>query len=142
VPTTAPQVPRYDVVYSLSNKRFDGGKSLYILIDPIDLSNGAFKDTIKQLIRVLVAQNGAKTSIEVHDSRNSLTISYKQYGDLSLGRNRTKQEDEEQALHFVAAFSGDLSTGIYRNTLQFFIAAFSDHPLVGRYVETIDFEPR
>jgi hypothetical protein len=132
---------RYDVVYSLSTARFDGGKTLYVLIEPVDLTTSAFKDDVRGIVRTLVAQNGAKTSIEIHDARSSLETSYKQYGALSLGRNRTAAEDEDQALHYVAAFSGDLSTGIYQNTLEFFIAASSSHSVVGPLVSYEQFNP-
>jgi hypothetical protein len=96
---------QFEVVYTLTTVRFDGGTTLYVLIEPVDLTSSAFKEDVKEVIRTLVAQHGAKTSIEVHDAMTSLEVSYKQYGDLSLGRNRTADEDADQALHCVAAFT-------------------------------------
>jgi hypothetical protein len=43
--------------------------------------------------------------------------------------------------HYVAAYSGQLETGIYANSLMFFPAAFTSNDQVGNYVETVEFNP-
>lgn len=133
--------PRYEILHTVKDKRYDGGDEHYVLIDPVDLSTDQFKEDIKVLVRALVKEKGKKQSFEFHDSRESLDISYKQYGDMSLGRPRTSEEDKILAVHYIAAFSGQLETGIYKNTLQFFLATFKDNPDVGKYVETLEFNP-
>jgi hypothetical protein len=134
------KTPKYELVYELANKRYDGGKSLYVLIDPVDLKSDAFKDDIKSIVKKIVSEKGNKISIEMHDKKAALDISYKQYGDLSLGRVRTREESEELAIHFIAAYEGDLATMIYLNTLMFFPAASKDTAKVGKYVETSDYD--
>ena len=135
------KTPKYQVVYEASNKRYDGGNSFYVLIDSIDLSNDQFKEGIKELVKKLAKEKGGKNSFEIHDNRKSLDVSYKQYGDMSLGRPRTEEENQIQAIHFVAIFSGQLETNIYKNTLSFFPGAFTGYSKVGKYVKTIEFDP-
>lgn len=130
----------YQIIYELSDKRYDGGKNYYVLIDPVDLSPDSFKADIKAIAKKIVAEKGKKISIELHDSRESLNISYKQYGDQSLGRPRTDEENKVAERHFIAAYDGELETGIYLNSLMFFPGAFKDSPEVGKYVETIEFD--
>lgn len=64
----------------------------------------------------------------------SLELNYKLYGDLSLDRNITQDENEFLAIHHIAAFSGDLSTGLYNNTLYFFPNTDSNNKTVGEFV--------
>jgi len=131
---------KYQIIYELANERYDGGKNYYVLIDPVDLSSDSFKTDIKVMAKKIVAEKGKKISIELHDSRESLNISYKQYGDQSLGRPTTVEENKIKEKHFIAAYAGELETGIYPNSLMFFPGAFKDSPEVGKYVETIEFD--
>ena len=108
----------------------------YLLMDPVDLSSAAFKSNVKAIITELVSEHGP-LYIEFHDSLKSLTTSYKQYGDLSLGRNRTAAEDAEQERHYIAQYLGGSD-----HTLSFFPASTSGSPGVGRYVDCCGtFEP-
>lgn len=131
---------KHQIVYELSNKRYDGGKNYYVLIDSIDLSSDIFKADIKAVVKKIVAERGKKVSIELHDSKESLNISYKQYGDQSLGRPKTDQENRIVERHFIAAYDGELQTGIYPNSLMFFPGAFKDSPEIGKFVETIEYD--
>ncbi len=133
--------PAYEVVYTLTKKRLDGGKTLYVLIDPVDISNANFEDDLKLLVKGLVGQYGPSISIEIHDDPNSLRASYARFGDKSARLPLTAEEGTNEALHFVAAFNGNLNTGMYLNTLQFYSAATPDTPLVGQYTEDIEFNP-
>ena len=132
---------KYTIIHTITTQRYDGGVTYYVLIDPIDLKNDKFKDNIKSIIRDIVKKKGGKITIEFHDKIESLNISYKQYGDMSLKRPRNQREEEIEAVHFIAAFSGQLKTYAYFNTLDFFTVAFSDHPIVGKYGEQIEFNP-
>lgn len=129
----------YQLVYELSDKRYDGGRDLYVLINPVDLSSDKFKDSVKAIIRDVVSKKGNKISIEIHDKRESLDLSYKQYGDMSLGRVRTQAESDEQEIHYIAVYSGELETGPYINSLSFFPGASKDNSVVGKYVGTLEF---
>ena len=136
-----PDVPQYEIVYTVTNKRFDGGINYYVLIPSINLSNAKFKDDIKEIVRDIVKQKGGKISVDIFDDREALNIMYHQYGDMTLNRTRTTAEDALVAQHSIASFSGELSTDFYSNTLHFFISAESSTPKVGKYVETIEFNP-
>lgn len=130
----------YDLMYS-ARTRFDGAQTYYILVPEQDLSNANFKKEIEKIIRDFVAEKGSKLSIEIHDNINSLEISYQQYGTKTLNRLRTAQEDKMQSRHYIASFSGELSSGIYYNTLYWFPGAFNNTPETGSYVDIIEFNP-
>lgn len=130
----------YQIIHT-AKIRSDGGTNYYALIDSVDLANNSFKDNIKNLVNRIVKDKGAKVSIEIHDSKDSLELSYKQYGDMSLGRPRTQEENNLGATHFIASFDGELTEGIYKNTLTFFPGAFKDNATVGQYVESIEYNP-
>ncbi len=112
--------PNFKIIYTITNKRFDGGVNYYVLIDPVDLSNDSFKEDIKAIVKQMVEKKGPNISIELHDKIESLQISYKQYGDLSLGRPRTNAEEKLMAIHYIAGYQGNLETGLYYNTLWYF----------------------
>lgn len=113
-----------------------------MLIDPVNLSSGTFKESIKKIIRKIVSEKGDKISIDIFDNSKALEIHYKGYGIMTLGRVFTKQENKELAQHHIAGFSGELKTDVYLNTLYFSPGAFKDHPKVGKYVEIVEFNPK
>ena len=84
---------------------------------------------------------GEKISIEIFDENNSLELSYKEYGDLSLGRVLNKKESNLQAIHLIAAYDGQLKNNLYPNTLNFFPSASSGTPKVGSLVNAIEYNP-
>lgn len=132
---------KYQIVYIVENQRADKATCYYILIDEIDLSDNSFKNDIEAIIKDMVNKKGKKLSIEIHDHLKSLEVSYKQYGDKSLGRFRTDEEDKIQERHYIAAFSGELSTGIFFNTLYYFLNVDSVSAEVGKYADIIEFTP-
>lgn len=132
--------PKYQIIYSIE-KRYDGGISYYLLLDPVDLNNPTFIDTVKYITNKLVSEKGKKISLEFFDNINALELAYKQYGDLSLGRTLTENENLWQGLHYIANYSGELETDIYLNTLSLFPSASSDHPQVGNYVSIMEYNP-
>jgi hypothetical protein len=132
----------YQIVYELSNIRYDGGKNFYVLVDKIDLSNADFKNDIKKMVDEIVKIKGGKISIDFVNNKEVLELIYKSnYGNNTLGRILTKAEMDKIGNSNVAQFSGQLETDIYLNSLSFFPGTFTDNPNVGKYVETIEYNP-
>jgi hypothetical protein len=132
--------PKYTIVHELSKKRYDGGLYEYVLIEPVSLKDGSYKSQVRSVIRDLVAKKGGKISIELHDREDSLDISFKQYGDLSLGHARTAEENAIQAIHFIAHYTGQMSSNPLP-TLGYFPNALKSDPNVGQFVGDEDFDP-
>ncbi|MBS8265678.1 hypothetical protein DYI25_14725 [Mesobacillus boroniphilus] len=133
--------PNYQIIHSI-DKRYDGGTSYYVLIDPVKLNNTGFMDDVKNIINKFVKDYGRKISIEIFDDREVLELEYKLFGDLSLDRPLTENEYQQKAIHYIAGFSGELETGLYLNSLYFFPSADSGTPEVGNYVKTMEFNPK
>ena len=148
----------YEIIYTLNHLRYDGGIAYYILIDPIDLSDDTFKDNIKEIIRKIVEEKGKKISIEIFDKRDSLQNGYEydaedpgewlEYNDEELEEWKAWITNEEilndLAIHCIASYDGGLETGLYLNTLYFFIYSESDNaenPEIDKYVDIIQFNP-
>lgn len=132
---------QYKIVYELSGIRLDGGNNYYVLIDPVDLNNDSFKDKIKSTIKkIIYEKDGNKISIDILDNSEILELYYKShYGANTLGRVLNKNETDQLAVHLIASYSGDLSTMLYRNQLDFFPSAPKDNVKVGQYIKTLDF---
>ena len=133
------ETAKYEVVYTKGDIRYDGGVSYYVLIDPVNLDTEDFKMQTTQIIKDMISKQGNKISIEIYDDKPTLELSYKQYGDMSLGRVRTDEETKMLAIHMISSYDGDLETGTYKNTLSYFPGAFKDNPNVGKYVQTIEY---
>lgn len=132
----------YEIIHTLSIKRFDKGINYYVLLEPINLADSTFQEEIKLIIDELVRKNGDKVSIDFYDNKDVLELDYKLYGDLSLGRNTTDSKNEILARHHIAGFSGNLSTDIFLNSLYFFPNADSSHPAVGSFVSITEYNPK
>lgn len=133
----------YQIKYTLTDKRYDGGKSFYVLVDSVDLSNNNFKDEMRSIIREIVKEKGNKISIDILDDKDVLDLFYKShYGANQLGRILNQEELNKVGNHLIASYSGDLETGIYLNTLYFFSGTFTNNPTVGKYVETVEFDAK
>ncbi|PIS33008.1 MAG: hypothetical protein COT39_00840, partial [Parcubacteria group bacterium CG08_land_8_20_14_0_20_48_21] len=90
----------------------------------------------------IVKTKGGKIWIDFVNNRETLDLIYKShYGSNTLGRVLTKAEMDKVGESLVAQFSGQLETDIYLNTLSFFPGTFTDNPKVGKYVETIEYNP-
>jgi hypothetical protein len=132
----------YQIVYEVSDKRYDGGKNFYVLVDKIDLSTADFKNDIKKMVDEIVKIKGGKIGIDFVNNKETLDLIYKShYGSNTLGRILTKAEMDKVGESLVTQFSGQLEIGIYLNTLSFFPGTFTDNPKVGKYVETIEYNP-
>lgn len=133
----------YQIIYEADNIRSDGGKSYYALIKKIDLSNDAFKENIKIAVDKIVKLKGEKISIEFIQDREALDLFYQShYGKNTLGRILTKEEIKKIGTALVAGFSGQLETYMYSNTLDFFPSATKDNSMVGRFIETLEYNPK
>ncbi|NTW26867.1 MAG: hypothetical protein HGA36_00925 [Candidatus Moranbacteria bacterium] len=132
------KIPKYEIVYEVSGKRYDGAKIYYVLIDPINLKDDSFKNDIKRIIKKIVEEKGLKISIDIFDKKTVLEASY---GEASAQKIPTPKERTEAETHYIAMFSGELKTNIYPNALTFFGSTFTSNKLVGKYVETIEFNP-
>ncbi len=136
------KIPKYEIVHEVSGKRYDGGINYIILVDPVNIKNDIFKEDIKNITKQLVKDKGSKISIDILDDKKTLELyNESHYGKGTLDRILTKQEMDMVGLHLVASFSGQLETMIYPNSLAFFPGTFTDNPKVGKYVQTIEFNP-
>lgn len=141
---------KYEIIYTLNHLRYDDAITYYVLIDPIDLSDDIFKDDIKEIIRNIVEEKGNKITIEIFDKRDSLENGYKdgkfeETADLEGWDNWfTDKIANDLAIHCIASYDGRLETGLYLNTLYFFIYSESDNaenPEIDKYVDIIQFNP-
>lgn len=131
----------YEIVYEVKDIRYDGGISYYVLVDKVDLSTPDFKNDIKKAIDEIVRLKGEKISIDFVNDRDILDLLYK-YNTLMLNRLLTDEEMDKRGDSLVAAFSGQLETDIYFNTLYFFPGTFTDNPRVGKYVDVLEYNPQ
>lgn len=132
----------YKIIHELSNLRVDGGKSYFVLLEDVDLSNDIFKERIKATIDDITEKKGKKISVEFLKDKDILELVYKShYGSNQLGRILSKKEVAEVALSEIASFDGQLTTGAFFNTLYFFPGASDDTPVVGKFVDVIGYDP-
>jgi len=130
----------FQIVYT-ANQRYDKALTYYVLVDELDLRSPSLKENVRNVIKKVCEKSGDKLDIEVHDNRASLDNSYRQNGDMSLGRPLTPEELSTRERHLVAHFSGHLETGTGPHELAFFPGAFTSSPLVGHLVGFQDFDP-
>ena len=134
----------YKIIYT-SFDRADGAPTLYVLINTQDLDNDDFKDNIKGLIIDITSDKGNKISIDIYDDERALRYgNIYDHGNLDQWENIVNDQDiiNHLAVHCLATFDGELDTGMYFNTLWFFI--FSDqveNNLIEEYAEAIEFNP-
>lgn len=131
----------YKTTQTLPGKRYDGGIIYYVVIDPVDLTSDTFKNNIKDLVNKITKEKGGKISIEFFDSETTSGVHYKEYVEMSLSPQEIKDAQADISIHYIASFSGELETGIYNNSLMFFPGAFKDNKTVGKYVDTIEYNP-
>ena len=136
------KIPKYEIVYEIKGKRYDGAVNYILLIDPVNTQNDSFKEDMKNIVRHMVKEKGQKISVDILDDKSTLELfNESHYGKGTLDRILTKAELEKVGLHLIASFSGQLATDIYPNALSFFPGNFKNNPKIGKYVETIEFNP-
>lgn len=127
-------VPPFSVVREASTRR-DGRPSFYVVIDPVDLGADAFKQTVKGAIQGLAADNGPDFSARIFDNEATALQTF----DKDTGSGAA--DDPQRAQHFIATYSGGLSTALYPYELSWFPATFTDNPTVGQWVGTEEWKP-
>ena len=132
---------KYNIIYTVDNARFDGGTRYYLLVNPIDLSNDNFKDGIKGIIIRFVEKHGNKVSLNIYDKLETLENDYKETEKMNTTVSTDPEYLKDIELHFIAYYDGDLSTGLYLNTLGFFPAYYYDNSVIEKYLEILEFNP-
>lgn len=132
---------KYNINYTVDNARFDGGTRYYLLINPIDLSDGNFKDGIKGIVRRFIKIHGNKVSLNIYDKLETLENDYKETEKSNTTVSTDPEFLKDIELHFIAYYDGDLSAGLYLNTLGFFPAYYEDNPVIEKYLEILEFNP-
>ncbi|SDD91782.1 hypothetical protein [Sporomusa acidovorans] len=112
------QLKPFEIIYTVTTKRFDKGTNLYVLVQPDDYNTDNAQEDLQAIIDKLVKEKGSKTSVDFFDSKQALEIYYQKW--VKGKRNPSQDEDKILAEHYVAGFSGDLSAGMYKNTLTYF----------------------
>jgi len=134
----------YEIIYK-SFDRFDGAPTYYILINTQNLDNEDFKNIIKQLVIDITSDKGKKISIDIYDDESALEYGYiYDHGTFEEWESIVNDQDiiNHFALHCIATFEGELNTGMYFNTLWFFIFSDQvDNILIDEYVDVIEFNP-
>jgi len=138
-PTTDKELIKYDILFEDKEYRFDGGISYELIIEPVDLSNDNFKKYVELVIDEMVNKYGTKISITIFDNKEICEKIYKLREN--GGGLLDKEMLDKRALHLIATFDGELDTMFYTNTLMYFPGAFTDNPVVGKYVSTIEYNP-
>lgn len=140
--TESTNIIKYNIIYTVENARIDGGITYYLLINPVDLSNDNFKDGIKGIIIRFVKIHGTKVSLNIYDKLETLENDYK---DSVSGKITTLTTDpkflKDLDLHLIAYYDGDLSAGLYLNTLYFFPAYYYENQSTEKYIEILEFNP-
>jgi hypothetical protein len=132
----------YQIIYELNDHRADGGKSLFVFINKVDLSSSNFKDAIKLTIDDIVKKKGRNISIDFINNRQVLDLFYRShYGKNELGRILTKSEDSKLGSSLIASFSGEFKNYLYYNTLDFFPGNVDDDSTLSKYVESVEYNP-
>jgi hypothetical protein len=137
-PTT---IIKYNIIHTVNNARSDGGARYYLLTKPIDLSNDNFKDGIKGIVTRFVKIHGNKVSLNIYDKLETLENDYKESEKSNTTVSTAPEYLKDIELHLIAYYDGDLSAGLYLNTLQFFPAYYEDIPEIEKYLEILEFNP-
>lgn len=119
--------------------RYDGARSYYILIDPVDISNDNFKKDIKLLIKKLVKEKGNKLDLNILDDSETLNLFYED--EVNLNNTDFQKTATLEARHLIAMYTGNLATMPSNYDLAFFPGAFKDTPDIGTYVSGEEFNP-
>jgi hypothetical protein len=129
-----------NVNYSIQEEadiRYDDATTYYVLIDPIDYSTD-FKGEVKDIISEVSCDHAPKLSIVVFDDGDALQEYYR-YDKYLI--NLSDEDNKLIETHFVASYDAYLTTWPNNHYLMWFPSVFTDHPVVGEFVETEEFRP-
>lgn len=137
-----PKMPSYKIVHE-AVIRYDNGKSYFVLMEKVDLSNDGFMEDVKRIVSdISKAKATKKLNIELFDDKSTLELTYKShYGINTLRRPLTKSERTSLERHYIASFSGELATMPDPYSLSYFPSAFKDSKEVGKFRKDVDYEP-
>jgi len=149
-------VPAYEIIET-ANDRFDEKPTYRILIDPVDLTNDAFKEDVRRVVADVVEKKGEKLSVDIFDSRDAYEA-FKEKTDVNRGcvydgtGNLVSDTATVKACleglttrmetHYIAFYEGYLDGADTDHWLSYFPSAFKDHPNVGAFVGNTDFNPK
>jgi hypothetical protein len=131
--------PQFFIVHEKTGRRYDNGLLYYVLIKPVDLSSGKFKEEIKTIVKAIVSQKGNRISIRIYDDKETLELVFKKDTTLELLNEKDLKKRER---HLIASYSGSLDPKVSppSNALDFFPGAFRSTPIVGKYVDGMEFD--
>lgn len=118
-----------------NTKRFDSAPSYLVLINELGADKGEVVDTVQLMINSISQKIGSKKfSARIFDNKEALNIYF----------SGVLQADKEDliSVHLLATYTGELSTNWSKYTINYFPSAFSDHPIVGKYITTSLYEPK
>jgi len=130
----------HEIVFEDKKTRYDGGIIYYVLIDPVNLSSDSFKNEIKSLIKRIVSEKGNKISIDIYDQYEALESVYNENTNPSSFTGFDQKVYDNQVLHNIAVYDGELETSPNYNSLIFFPGASTGYPTVSKYYEDIPFD--
>ena len=140
--SSQPQEPvsNYKIAYSNTSQRLDNAETVYVVIDPVDLSNDSFKQKVKTIIKDLAAKKGVKEfSANIYDNADVAAQDYNM--TLPNGKADGQTKLAEQGQHLVAEYDGgiDMDTAqVSREdkayTISWYPGADKTTPNVGKYV--------
>lgn len=139
-PLTGP-TPKYSVVGQLQ-WRSDGEPTYYVVIDPVDLSNDGFKQTVKLVTQALAQQNGGVDfSAKFYDDQSVAKEALA--SDPGSGNHTVPDKASLDFLgqHLVGIYSGGIEVNPSPYQLAWYPGAFTNTPNVGRWVGYEDWKP-
>ena len=148
-PPTSPALqpePPFDVIAQRLRDRPDKATTYYVVIDPIDVTTGAFKDTVKAVLGALARiEGGPQFTAHVWDSLTAAQteVSYKSQPDL-FSDDQLMAKEAANETHFVASYVGGL---VYPGeppsfVILWFPESSIDNPMVGQRVSAEVWEAR
>jgi hypothetical protein len=121
------------------SKRHDDQPTYYVVVDPVNLDSSAFKDTVKNAVETLAADNGNPDfTAWIFDDLEIAKTAYAEADapiDLTGDTNAMKAKLQAKELHLIAVYSGGNSMTQNPYEISWFPSATSDSPTVGRWYE-------
>ncbi|MDR3665107.1 MAG: hypothetical protein P4L86_32770 [Mycobacterium sp.] len=148
---TAPQsaTSSYHIIAKTTDERSDDKATYYVVIDPVDLSNDGFKQSVKLVVLAVAKTNGGPGfSADIYDDAATAQAEYSYVSNpsdvtptQSLWAHHAQMEQ-----HLVADYIGGIdgaraSTADSAYTIAWYDYAFISTPNVGQYVGEEQWKP-
>jgi hypothetical protein len=127
---------KYSIIYETTKIRTDGGKSYFVLIKPVNLKNGRFREDIKEAVRAIAKEKGQDITIDFFSDRKLLDDFYQDQLK-SILRFETKAE----VRHHVARFHQQSKNGSWLYFFPYMHPSTCDPKTFGKYYEYFMFDP-